>query len=146
MFLDVLNLVACWETRRRAQMRKRWDITGWPHKGTTVLIMTWWNPLQRNLVRGGAGKRQERISAHATWQIVASRILFISLSSRGEAWIYPIPSLFARGLLWHIANLAIIQFISRLSFYSHARILRKFPMNKTAITLRGANECPRLPR
>lgn len=131
VLLDVFNPAALQE--RRPRTRKRWDfgadIAGWSHDGFTVLITTWWNPLQRNLVWGG--ERQERISAHATWQIVASRILFISLSSRGEAWVYPIPSPFARGLLWHIANLAIIQFISRLSFYSRTRILRKFPMNTT---------------
>lgn len=65
-------------------------------------------------ILGGAERGMHFCSCNLT--NCASRFLFISFSSHRKGRIFPIPLLFARGLVWHIANLVIMQFISRLSF------------------------------
>lgn len=101
------------------------------------------SPLERPRIFGvGLKRRMYFCSRNLT--NCTSRFLFISFSSCRENRIFPIPSLLARGLAWHIANLVIMQFISRF-FYSQAWILCKLVMSLTAITLQGANEQPGLP-
>lgn len=73
-------------------------------------------------------------------QIELQNILFIGSSFPREQRIVPIPLPFANGLVWHIANLVIMQFISRLTVTAAQQILGAFHVCLSAITPHWANE------